>query len=48
MVWYGLIVTMMWRAWQSLKNISDLQILLEEGGICRVIILAREGLGAQI
>lgn len=48
MMWYGLIARMTWRAWQPLKNISDLQILLEEGGISCVIILAREGLGAEI
>lgn len=48
MIRYGLIAIMMWRAWQPLKNIPDFQILLEEGGISYVIILAREGLGAEI
>lgn len=38
----------MGRAWYPLKNISDLQILLEDGGISCVMILAREGLGAEI
>lgn len=48
MVQYGLIVIMMWKAQQSLKNVSDLGILLDKGGTSCVIILDREGLGAEI